>query len=95
MAGRSGAPARVLIAGAGGRDFHVFNTFFRANPDYEVAGFTATQIPGIAGRTYPAQLAGPGYPGGIPIFDEVQLPALLRDLRVDEVVFAYNDVSHL
>lgn len=94
MAGRSGTPASVLIAGAGGRDFHVFNTLFRANADYDVVAFTAAQIPGIAGRTYPAQLSGPGYPNGIPIFDESRIAALIDGLQVDEVVFAYSDVSH-
>lgn len=87
-------PTRTIIMGAGGRDFHNFNTFFRDNPDYEVVAFTATQIPGIAGRTYPALLSGPRYPKGIPIFPEEELPRLIRELRVDQVVFAYSDVSH-
>ena len=87
-------PTRTIIMGAGGRDFHNFNTFFRGNPDYDVVAFTATQIPGIAGRTYPALLSGPQYPNGIPIFPEEELPRLIRELRVDQVVFAYSDVSH-
>ncbi|MCL6580239.1 MAG: GTPase, partial [Firmicutes bacterium] len=65
---------RVLIMGAAGRDFHNFNVFFRGNPAYEVVAFTATQIPNIEGRTYPAVLAGPDYPEGIPIFPEEDLP---------------------
>ncbi|RJQ08624.1 MAG: GTPase [Bacillota bacterium] len=85
---------RVLIMGAAGRDFHNFNVFFRGNPDYEVAAFTATQIPNIEGRTYPAVLAGPGYPKGIPIFPEEDLTRLIKELRVDQVVFAYSDVTH-
>ncbi|MFZ5814952.1 MAG: cyclic 2,3-diphosphoglycerate synthase [Bacillota bacterium] len=87
-------PERVLILGAAGRDFHNFNVFYRENPEYEVVGFTATQIPDIAGRRYPAALAGRFYPQGIPIFDEADLASLIRDLRVDQVVFAYSDVPH-
>jgi len=85
---------RVLIAGAAGRDFHNFNVHFRDNPSYEVVAFTATQIPGIDGRRYPAQLAGAHYPEGILIYPEDDLEDLVRDHRVDEVVFAYSDVSH-
>jgi len=85
---------RVLILGAGGRDFHNFNVVFRENADYEVVGFTATQIPNIEGRVYPPELAGPRYKKGIPIYSESELPTLIRKLRVDEVVFAYSDVSH-
>jgi len=85
---------RVLIMGAAGRDFHNFNVFFRGNPAYEVVAFTATQIPNIEGRTYPAVLAGPDYPEGIPIFPEEDLPRLVRELAVDQVVFAYSDVPH-
>jgi predicted GTPase len=85
---------RVLIMGAAGRDFHNFNVFFRGNPDYEVVAFTATQIPNIEGRTYPAVLAGPSYPEGIPIHPEEDLVKLCRDLSVDQVVFAYSDVTH-
>lgn len=80
--------------GAGGRDFHNFNTVYRNNDDYQVVAFTATQIPGIAGRTYPAELAGPLYPGGIPIVDEQGLTDLIKQHAVDEVVFAYSDVTH-
>jgi len=94
--GRAGpaAPRRVLILGAAGRDFHNFNVVFRDDPASIVVGFTATQIPGIAGRRYPAALAGPRYPDGIPIDDEAELEALCRSRDVDEVVFAYSDVPH-
>ena len=85
---------RVLIMGAAGRDFHNFNVFFRERPEYEVVAFTATQIPDIAGRQYPAALAGPLYPGGIPIFPENDLERILTDRPVDQVVFAYSDVPH-
>jgi len=81
---------RVVILGAAGRDFHVFNTVFRDDPRSEVVAFTAAQIPGIAGRRYPAALAGANYPGGIPILPEESFPALAPD----EVVFAYSDVTH-
>ena len=87
-------PRRVLIMGAAGRDFHNFNTVFRDDRAVEVVAFTATQIPFIDDRTYPASLAGPGYPEGIPIHDEPELTDLIRDLRVDDVVFSYSDVSH-
>ena len=80
--------------GAGGRDFHDFNVVFRDNPEVEVIAFTATQIPGIEGRTYPPSLAGPRYPLGIPILAEEELPRLIAEGRVDEVVFAYSDVSY-
>jgi predicted GTPase len=80
--------------GAAGRDFHNFNVFFRDNKDYEVVAFTATQIPDIEGRTYPAQLAGKLYPKGIPIYAETDLLKLIKDLEVDQVVFAYSDVPH-
>ena len=86
---------KVVIMGAAGRDFHNFNVCFRDNPQVQVVAFTAFQIPGIAGRTYPPQLAGPAYPEGIPIHDESELPELIRRLQVDEVVFAYSDVPHL
>ncbi len=86
---------RVLIMGAGGRDFHDFNVVFRDDPGVEVVGFTATQIPGIAGRRYPPALAGPRYPGGLPIHDEADLVDLIRSEAVDEVVFAYSDVAHV
>lgn len=85
---------RLLILGAGGRDFHNFNMCYRSDPHVEVVAFTATQIPGIAGRRYPPELAGPLYPDGIPIRDECELESLCRELAVDQVVFAYSDVSH-
>lgn len=87
-------PRRVVIMGAAGRDFHNFNVYYRGNPDYHVVAFTATQIPDIEGRVYPASLAGEGYPDGIPIVSEEELPRLIKSERVDEVVFAYSDVSH-
>ena len=83
-----------MIAGAAGRDFHNFNVAFRDREDVEVVAFTATQIPDIEGRTYPAQLAGKRYPAGIPIVPEQELSDLVRRERVDEVVFAYSDVTH-
>ncbi len=86
---------KVIIMGAGGRDFHNFNMVFRDRSDTEVVAFTAAQIPGIAGRTYPPSLAGERYPRGIPIVAEDELPDLIARHRVDEVVFAYSDVSHL
>jgi len=86
---------KVIIMGAAGRDFHNFNVYFRNNPNYKVEAFTAFQIPGIAGRTYPPELAGAEYPDGIPIFDESELPTLVQKHQVDEVVFAYSDVPHL
>ena len=86
---------KVVIMGAGGRDFHNFNTVFRDDPDTQVVAFTAAQIPGIAGRTYPPSLAGPRYPRGIPIRPEEELPDLVAAAGVDEVIFAYSDVSHL
>lgn len=87
-------PRKVIIMGAAGRDFHNFNVFFRDNPDYQVVAFTATQIPNIEGRRYPPELAGRLYPEGIPIYPEEELPDLIRRYGVDEVVFAYSDVSH-
>jgi predicted GTPase len=86
---------RVVIMGAGGRDFHVFSTVFRDDPTVRVVAFTATQIPGIDDRTYPASLAGPQYPEGIPIVAEEQLVDLIGAEQVDEVVFAYSDVAHV
>lgn len=80
--------------GAAGRDFHNFNVLFRNNPAYKVAAFTATQIPDIDGRCYPASLAGEGYPEGIPVIAEDRLPGLLRKFRVDTAVFSYSDISH-
>jgi predicted GTPase len=85
---------RVVIMGAAGRDFHNFNVVFRDDPDVWVVAFTATQIPGIDRRRYPAQLAGSHYPDGIPIFPEATLRTLIAEEDVDEVVFAYSDVSH-
>jgi predicted GTPase len=86
---------RVLIMGAAGRDFHTFNTYFRDNTNYEVVAFTAAQIPGIAGRRYPPALSGTRYPHGIPIYPEDQLERLIHGEHIDQVVFAYSDVSHL
>lgn len=85
---------KVIIMGAAGRDFHNFNVYYRDNTQYEVVAFTATQIPGISKRAYPLELAGPSYPGGIPIYPEEELPELIRKHGVNEVVFAYSDVSH-
>jgi len=85
---------KVLIMGAAGRDFHNFNCVYRNNDQYRVVAFTANQIPGIAGRKYPAQLAGGLYPNGIPIHDEADLVRLIREYGVDDVVFAYSDVSN-
>lgn len=85
---------RVVIMGAAGRDFHNFNVYYRDNPDYEVVAFTATQIPDIDGRKYPFELAGKLYPDGIPILSESDLIKVIKDKNVDEVVFAYSDVSH-
>jgi predicted GTPase len=86
---------RVLIMGAAGRDFHNFNTVYRDDPDTEVVAFTATQIPFINDRMYPAELAGPNYPNGIQIHDESELTPLIKERHVDDVVFAYSDVSHV
>ena len=85
---------RVLIAGAAGRDFHNFNVVYRGRPEYEVVAFTATQIPNIDGRVYPAALAGDLYPAGVPIHPEGELADLIQRHVVDEVVFAYSDVTH-
>jgi predicted GTPase len=85
---------KVIVMGAGGRDFHDFNVVFRDDPATEVVAFTATQIPGIAGRVYPASLAGPLYPEGIPIRPEEELTDLVREHGVDEVVLAYSDLAH-
>ena len=86
-------PKKVIIMGAAGRDFHNFNVFYRDNPEYEVVAFTAFQIPNIAGRKYPASLAGSRYPQGIKIYPEEELSGLISGLKADEVVFAYSDVS--
>jgi len=88
------ARIRTIIMGAAGRDFHNFNTFYRDNEKYEVVAFTATQIPNIEGRKYPAALAGSLYPQGIPIRPESELESLIKDERIDQVVFAYSDVPH-
>ncbi|HNZ12981.1 MAG TPA: cyclic 2,3-diphosphoglycerate synthase [Anaerolineaceae bacterium] len=85
---------RTLIMGAAGRDFHNFNVYFRDNKEYQVVAFTATQIPNIEGRRYPAALAGSLYPEGIPIYPESELVKLINDLKVEQVIFAYSDVSH-
>ena len=87
-------PIKTLIMGAAGRDFHNFNVFYRDNKDYEVVAFTATQIPNIEGRKYPAELAGSLYPAGIPIFPESDLVELIKKFNVQQVVFAYSDVPH-
>ena len=84
----------VVIIGAAGRDFHNFNTFFRDNEAYNVAAFTAAQIPDIAGRKYPASLAGRLYPNGIPIHSQDELETLIKDFDIDECVFSYSDVSY-
>ncbi len=84
----------IIIIGAAGRDFHNFNTYYRGNEAYNVVAFTATQIPDIDGRKYPSELAGELYPEGIPIYSQDQLPELIKDLQVDECVFAYSDVSY-
>lgn len=86
---------RIIIMGAGGRDFHSFNTLYRDDPAHEVVAFTAAQIPGLAGRRYPPTLAGPLYPDGIAIRDETELEALIRDRAVDRVVLAYSDLAHV
>ncbi|MBM4274389.1 MAG: GTPase [Deltaproteobacteria bacterium] len=86
---------KVIIMGAAGRDFHNFNTLFKDNPHYRVMAFTAAQIPSVHDRTYPPELAGSLYPEGIPIYPEEDLDALIRDRRVDLVVFSYTDVSHV
>jgi predicted GTPase len=85
---------RIIIMGAGGRDFHDFNVLFRNDPTTQVVAFTAAQIPGIGGRVYPPALAGPLYPNGIRILDEAELPELIRTEQVDQVILAYSDLSH-
>jgi predicted GTPase len=94
MPSRAEGPRRVVIMGAAGRDFHNFNVAFRDDPSVKVVAFTAAQIPSIAGRRYPQELAGPRHPGGIPIHSEAELSRLIKALLVDEVIFAYSDVSH-
>jgi len=90
----SAGPTRILILGAAGRDFHDFNVVYREDAGVEVVAFTAAQITGIAGRRYPAALAGPRYPDGIPILPETELEALCRAHAVEKVVLAYSDLSH-
>lgn len=85
---------RIIIMGAAGRDFHNFNVVYRDDPTHEVVAFTAAQIAGIAGRTYPPSLAGPLYPQGIPVYDENQLERLCHEHGIDQVVFAYSDLVH-
>jgi len=85
---------KIIIIGAAGRDFHNFNCVYRNDPDHHVMAFTATQIPDIDGRVYPAELAGPLYPEGIPIYPQEELPGLIRSLQVDECVFSYSDVPY-
>ncbi len=85
---------RTIIMGAAGRDFHNFNVYFRDNEDYEVVAFTATQIPNIEGRKYPKELAGSLYPAGIPIYPESDLPKLISEQKINQVIFAYSDVPH-
>jgi len=90
----STSPTKTLIMGAAGRDFHNFNCCFRGRPEHRVLAFTATQIPNIDGRTYPAALAGNAYPDGIPIYPEQQLEDLIARLKIDTVVLSYSDVPH-
>ncbi len=88
-----GRRKRVVIMGAAGRDFHNFNVYFRDNEEYEVVAFTATQIPDIEGRMYPPELAGKLYPEGIPILPEEDLPKIIKEKQIDEVILAYSDLS--
>lgn len=88
------APIRVVIMGAAGRDFHDFNVVYREDPRFHVVAFTAAQIPGISGRRYPPELAGRGYPHGIPIVDEADLVDVCRRESIEQVVFAYSDIAH-
>ncbi|MEM2978940.1 MAG: cyclic 2,3-diphosphoglycerate synthase, partial [Methanomassiliicoccales archaeon] len=86
---------RVIIMGAAGRDFHNFNTYFRDNPAYDVVAFTAAQIPNIDERVYPGEVTGNLYPNGIPIYPEDLLPKLIKEFAVEQVIFAYSDISHI
>ncbi len=86
---------RVIIMGAAGRDFHNFNVVYKNSPDYQVVAFTAAQIPGIEGRTYPRELAGAQYPDGIPIFREEDLARLIQEKKADLVVLSYSDLSNI
>lgn len=88
------AKPKVIIMGAAGRDFHNFNVYFRDNSNYEVIAFTATQIPNIEGRKYPPSLSGENYPDGIDIYSENDLPALIKEHKIDQVIFSYSDISH-
>lgn len=88
------ARKKIVIMGAAGRDFHNFNVVYRSDPGREVVAFTAAQIPDIAGKRYPPSLAGPLYPEGIPIVDEIELADLCRERHIDQVIFAYSDVPH-
>jgi predicted GTPase len=88
------ARKNVIIIGAAGRDFHNFNTYYRDNKDYNVVAFTAAQIPDIDGRKYPAELGGGLYPDGIPIYEEADLPRLIKELDADDCVFSYSDVTY-
>jgi predicted GTPase len=94
MSGGFMSRKKIIIMGAAGRDFHNFNTTFRTDDDVEVIAFTATQIPNIEGRRYPAELAGENYPYGIPIVAEEELPELIQKHQADEVVFSYSDVPY-
>ena len=85
---------KIIIIGAAGRYFHNFNTFYRSNSSYNVVAFTAAQIPDIAGRKYPAVLAGSLYPEGIPVYDQADLEKLIKEFDVDECVFSYSDVPY-
>ncbi len=87
-------PRRIVIMGAAGRDFHNFNTVYRGRSDVKVVAFTAAQIPDIDDRRYPAELAGDGYPDGIPILAEQDLTAIIADNKVEEVAFSYSDISY-
>ena len=89
-----GKKQKIIVMGAAGRDFHNFNTYFRQNDQYDVVGFTATQIPNIEDRRYPPELSGPLYPNGIPIYPEEDLSELIQKHKIDHVVFSYSDVSH-
>jgi len=91
---RLGGRKRVIILGAGGRDYHNFNTCFRGNPNYEVVAFAVTQIPGIERRRYPPELAGGLYPDGIPVLPIQELGRVIRELHVDEVVLSFSDITY-
>ena len=95
ISAQGGHVRRAVVMGAAGRDFHDFLVVLRDDPSIEIVAFTATQIPGIDSRLFPAELAGPRYPDGIPIVPELELPALLRHGAIDEVLFAYSDIAHV